>query len=127
MLTNDDVRFLFNVLRKASVKWSGRKEVLKLARKKVFDRRSKEGKPIYKFHWQCAACLKWFNKEKDLEVDHIVEIGGITDFKGDWNETISKIFPRPVENHLQVLCLSCHEKKTRKYNSARSLYRRKTL
>ena len=124
-LTTDDIQFLFNELRKASVIWSGRKEILKLARKKVFVRRAKNGKAIYKYLWQCSDCLKWYRKETDLEVDHIVEIGGKTGFTGDWNETIGKIFPRPVEKHLQCLCAICHAKKTGKYNSARLQYQRK--
>jgi len=98
-----------------------------MARKKVFVRYSKSGKAVYKFQWQCAACLKWVKNDKELEVDHIIEIGGITGFTGDWNETIDKIFPRPVEAHLQCLCHVCHSKKTKKFNSARSLYRRKGI
>lgn len=127
MLTNSDLIFIFNELRKASVKWSGRKEVLKLARKKVFVRYAENGKAVYKYQWQCAACLNWFKKETDLEVDHIKEIGGVTGFSGDWNETMNKIFPRPVDKHLQCLCLLCHKKKTLAFNSARSLYRRKNI
>lgn len=125
LLATEDTRHIFNELRRASIKWSGRKEVLLLCRKKVFVRYSKSGKAIYKFKWQCASCLKWFGNEKDLEVDHIKEIGGITEFTGDWNETIAKIFPRPVSEHLQGLCLSCHKIKTARYSSARSRYERK--
>jgi len=126
-LTASDIAYLYNELRKASVKWRGRKEVLELSRRKVFVRFTKEGKAVYKFHWQCASCLKWFNNIKGLEVDHIKEIGGISEFAGDWNETIAKIFPRPVENHLQILCAPCHQKKTLAWSSARSLYRRKKI
>lgn len=125
LLTTEDVKFLFNELRKASVKWKGRKEILRLCRKKVFVRYAEKGKAIYKNQWQCAVCLEWYKNEKELEVDHIIEIGGATGHAGDWNETIAKMFPRPVEDHLQVLCRLCHTKKTKKYNSARSLYERK--
>ena len=125
MLTSEDIRYLFNELRRASVKWSGRKEVLKLARRKVFLRYSKTGKAIYKFQWQCAGCQKWFKNDKELEVDHISEIGGITEFSGDWNDTIAKIFPRPVDKHLQALCISCHKKKTGIFLAANHKYKRK--
>lgn len=125
LLTSEDVEFLFNELRKASIIWNGRKEILKLSRRKVFVRRAKNGNPIYKYEWQCADCKKWFKKETDLEVDHIVEIGGISKFTGCWNETIGKIFPRPVVEHLQCLCGPCHARKTGKYNSARLKYQRK--
>ena len=125
LLTTSDIEFLFNELRKASIIWEGRKEVLRLCRKKVFVRRAKSGKAIYKFYWQCAECLDWFRNQTDMEVDHIKEIGGVTGHTGDWNETIAKIFPRPVQDHLQALCIPCHARKTGAYNSARSQYSRK--
>lgn len=124
-LTEEDVRFLFNELRKSSIIWDGRKEVLRLARKKVFVRRAKNGKAIYKYQWQCAECGQWEEDDKKMEVDHIVEIGGVSGFTGDWNETIGKIFARPVTEHLQCLCYRCHQKKTGRYNSARSKWTRK--
>ena len=124
-LTSDDIKFLYNELRKASIIWSGRKEVLKLARKKAFVRRAKNGNPVYKFEWQCAKCKQWFLKETDMEVDHIKEIGGYTEFNGDWNETFRRMFPRPIEKHLQCICIICHQKKTGLYNSARVKFKRK--
>lgn len=123
--SEEDIKFLFNELRKSSVIWDGRKECLRLASKKVFLRRSKTGKAIYKLHWQCAACHKWKKQIEEMEVDHIVEIGGYTEHTGDWNETIAKIFPRPVSKHLQALCGKCHLKKTNQYNSARTKWVRK--
>ena len=125
LLTSDDIKFLYNELRKASIIWKGRKECLAGARKKVFVRRAKNGNPIYKYHWQCAECENWFKKETDMEVDHIVEIGGYTGFDGDWNNTIANMFPRPVGDHLQALCVACHQRKTGRFNSAPSKYKRK--
>lgn len=125
LLTKEDVEFLFNELRKASIIWNGRKEILKLSRKRVFVRRAKNGNPVYKYQWQCGDCRSWFKNETDMEVDHVVEIGGISKFTGDWNETIGRIFPRPVSKHLQCLCAPCHARKTGLYNSARSKYKRK--
>lgn len=120
-----DIRFIYNELRKASIVWEGRKEVLKLARKKVFVKRAKNGNPVYKFQWQCAACKNWTKDIKQVEVDHIVEIGGVTGFTGDWNGTIKKIFPRPVKDHFQVLCLICHKRKTGIYLNASRKWCRK--
>jgi len=120
-----DIRFIYNELRKSSVIWAGRKEVLQLASKKVFVRRSKTGKAIYKTHWNCAACRKWFKDINMMEVDHITEVGGVTSFNGDWNEMIRKIMPRPVSEHMQALCIGCHLKKTNNYNSAMTKYVRK--
>lgn len=124
-LTQEDIEFLFNELRKASIIWSGRKEVLRAARRKVFVRRAKNGNPVYKFQWQCAKCMRWFRQESEMEVDHIEEIGGVGGFTGDWNETIGRIFPRPVTDHLQALCIPCHLRKTKKYLAAHLKYDRK--
>lgn len=124
--TKEDVEFVYNLLRKGTIQWSGRAEILKLSRKKVLIRRSKtSGKPVYKYHWQCSHCLKWYRNEADMEVDHIKEIGGVTSFNGDWNEMIFKIMPRPVSEFLQVLCIACHMKKTGAFNSAQSRWKRK--
>lgn len=121
-MPQEDIEFVKNVLRQGSVKWSGRAECLRLARKKVFVRMSKKGKKIFKLHWKCAHCNKWYRDETDLEVDHIIEIGT---FSGDWNDYMEKLFARPVSDKLQALCKYCHMKKTKKYNSANSLWERK--
>jgi Zn-finger protein len=123
--TDEDVAFIYNLLRQGTVKWEGRAECLRLARKKVFMRRSIKGSPVYKYFWQCADCKKWHRNEAEMEVDHIVEIGGVGSWKGDWNEMISKIYPRPISDCLQALCLWCHQKKTRNYLSAQKQWTRK--
>lgn len=125
--TKEDIEFVYNWMRKASVQWDGRKECLRLARKKVLVRRAKNGNPVYKYRWQCADCENWFNNEADLEVDHIVEVGGYTAFlDGNIQAMAEKIFPRPVQDHLQVLCLGCHMKKTGLYNAASTVWKRKS-
>jgi 5-methylcytosine-specific restriction endonuclease McrA len=124
--SDEDVAYIYNALRKATIQWSGRAECFRLARKKVFVRRSKSsGKPIYKLQWQCAECREWFRDPGSMEVDHKKEIGGIGSFNGDWTEMISKVFPRPVEEHLQLLCVYCHLKKTKAFAAANSKWQRK--
>ncbi len=88
-------------------------------------RRSKEGKPVFKYHWNCADCKKWSRNEAEMEVDHIAEIGGVTSFNGDWNEMIDKIFARPVAARLRCLCIFCHQRKTANYMSAQKQWKRK--
>ena len=127
LFSTEDIKFLFNELRKASVIWSGRKEVLALARKKVLVRRTKDGKAVYKYFWRCAKCSHWFRNQSDMEVDHIKEVGGISEFTHNWEETIHRLFPRPVEEHLQVLCAVCHSRKTAAYLSAKARYKRKKV
>lgn len=121
-MTPDDIDFIKNLLRQGSIKWKGRAECLRLARRLVRVRRGKQGQTISKYHWQCAACKQWERNEKSMEVDHIIEIGPFT---GDWNVFMEKIFPRPIEKFLQALCISCHMKKTMAYNSARTRWQRK--
>lgn len=124
-LTTEDIRFLYNELRKSSIVWDGRQEVLRACRRKVFVRRAKNGNAIYKYEWQCAICSQWTKNSKEMEVDHIVEIGGVTGYTGSFDEVIAKMFPRPVLEHLQALCILCHLRKTNQYNSARTKWKRK--
>jgi len=123
--TQSDIEFIYNLLRKGTITWSGRAECLQLARKRVFVRTAKNGNPVYKYHWQCAVCKEWNRDVNNMEVDHIIEIGGVTSFNGDWNEMIDKIMPRPVNKRLQCLCKWCHLKKTKRWASAANQWKRK--
>lgn len=119
-MTQDDVSYVLNILRQGTVKWSGRRECLRRARKRVLVRHSKDGNPIYKYFWKCANCKNWFRNEKEMEVDHIKEIGSFT---GDWNYFIPAMYAR--QENLQAMCVGCHLKKTKQYNSARTKWERK--
>lgn len=119
-LSPDDIYFIRNTLRRETIKWPGRKECLRRAKKRVLERRDKNGKAVYKNHWQCAGCKRWVRDEKELEMDHIIEVGP---FNGDWNEYLLRLFPS--QDNLQMLCIPCHMKKTKAYNSARSRWERK--
>lgn len=61
--------------------------------------RTKRGK------YRCNDCKKLF-RLKEVQVDHIVEIGSFV----DWNSYIEKLFCS-IDN-LQVLCKKCHKNKT---------------
>ncbi len=120
--TQEDVKFIREALRHASIKWPGRAECLKLARRRVVVGQTKAGKPKYKYHWQCAKCRRWTKQQGSMEVDHIIEIGSFT---GDWNEFLARHFPRPINGRLQALCKSCHMKKTLAFNAANTKWKRK--
>lgn len=118
-MTKEDIAHILNTLRQGTITGKGRTNCLRAARKQVDEGKvTKQGNRIFKFYWQCASCLKWHRDESEMEVDHIVEIGG---FKGDWNEIVSRMFD---EQNLQVLCRVCHLKKTTSYNASK-LYKRK--
>jgi 5-methylcytosine-specific restriction endonuclease McrA len=108
------IKYVMNILRKGTITWEGRTLCLNRNRYKL-----KVGKKLL---WarNCDSCATpHLQKDNDLEVDHIKEIGG---FKGDWNKIVNSMYC-PQKN-LQALCFICHQKKTSKMNS-RLRYQRK--
>lgn len=61
-----------------------------------------------KFEYQCNQCKDWF-PEKKINVDHIIPAGTLT-CGGDLPGFIERLFCE-LDN-LQVLCETCHNKKT---------------
>lgn len=120
-MTDEDIKYIQNLLRQGTVKWSGRAECLKRARKKVLVGHGKKSrKPIYKYHWKCAKCRVWSRDEDSMEVDHIVEIGA---YEGCLHKYAAKMYCG--QENLQALCQSCHLKKTLAYSNARIRWNRK--
>lgn len=112
--------FIANLLRQGTIKWDGRAECLRRARKKVFVRVGLKGQKIYKYFWQCALCRVWFRDVGQLEVDHIVEIGP---HNGDLCSFMKRVYCG--QDNLRALCIVCHLKKTSGYNAARKYQRKK--
>lgn len=110
----DTLRLIQNGLRKASVQWRGRSEVLRrqkrfIPRYKKDGTRSKRDKVLY----ECEGCGELFDLS-NVEVDHIDEVGSI----GGNSEVhlavwIARLFC-DLDN-LQVLCLACHQGKTNRF------------
>jgi len=61
-----------------------------------------------KFEYQCAECSRWF-PEKKINVDHIVPAGSLN-CAADLPGFVERLFCE--DNNLQVLCTTCHDKKT---------------
>lgn len=61
-----------------------------------------------KYEYECAICKQWF-KDKDINVDHIIPAGSLNCAK-DLAGFVERLFCE-VDN-LQVLCSTCHNKKT---------------
>ena len=61
-----------------------------------------------KFEYQCNECKHWF-AEKNINVDHIIPAGTLKSAE-DLPGFVERLFCE--EEHLQVLCNTCHDKKT---------------
>ena len=61
-----------------------------------------------KFEYQCNTCKKWF-PEKKINVDHIIGAGSLN-CADDLPGFVERLFCE--QDNLQVLCETCHDKKT---------------
>lgn len=100
-------RYVINILREGTIRWSGRTNALRAARKRRAVGVNKKGKTKWKWFWLCAKCTKWFPQDTDVEVDHIEEVGP---YKGDLHAYALRMYCD--ESNLQVLCIKCHKGKT---------------
>ena len=117
-LKKEDIAHICNVLRRGTTMWKGRTECLVKSRKRFVVGQHKNGKAKTRWEYKCASCTKYYRAD-EVEVDHIVEIGP---FLGDFNDYIKRMYCD--QSNLQVLCVSCHAKKTSGYNATR-LWKRK--
>jgi Zn finger protein HypA/HybF involved in hydrogenase expression len=62
-----------------------------------------------KFEYQCNTCKRWF-PDKKINVDHIIPAGSLQS-AGDLPGFVERLFCE--KDNLQVLCSSCHDKKTK--------------
>lgn len=93
--------FIRSGLRAKFNRWPPKWEVYNDSRRTVTGQR-------HKYEYQCAMCLKWW-KAKEVEVDHIEEVGSLKDFS-DLPRFVKRLFV--PKNKLQVLCRPCHKRKT---------------
>lgn len=95
--------FIKSALRQKSRWWRPVREVKLAAR-----RPNQSDNPRLKWEFQCACCKDWF-PDKETQVDHITPVGSL---KGpeDLAGVVSRMFVE--KDGLQVLCDSCHGKKT---------------
>lgn len=101
-------KFLVPTLRRASYRWPGRSEALKLAR-------------ISRGLYKCAICSLYFHN-KEIQVDHkepIIPLDGVG--FTTWDNYVKRLLCNV--SGFQILCLSCHEVKTTIENNMRLLSR----
>lgn len=100
-------QFVINNLRKASYKWGPKnaaKNKVKLARNQ----------------YVCKHCSKVF-PNKEIQIDHVMPIIDPTVGWQGFDVYIERLFCD--EDGFQVLCLTCHDKKTSAENEIRKLMR----
>lgn len=102
-------KFIINALREATIKWDERNRCFNLNRRQVKEGELVKGGDKLKWYWKCQCCGFESRNQDDFQVDHIVEVGA---FDGDWNNFINRLFCS--QKNLQLLCITCHAKKTSK-------------
>lgn len=101
-----------SALRKAFRYWKPAQKAKVLARRKYKGKNKRQ-----KYEYQCAKCKEWF-KEKEVQIDHIVEVGSLRCYE-DLVEFLKRLTPEDVKA-FQILCLKCHKEKTNKYKKNES-------
>lgn len=111
--TIDEMRML--LLRRASYRWTYKYQAMAAAKIVVDDGFYKNGNPKTKTLFKCAKCTEYFGS-KQVQADHIVEIGAVkqpgTDLI-DWNHHIPALLCE--KSGYQCLCKPCHKEKTALY------------
>ncbi len=97
--------YILSALRRATKYWRPKMDKLKEGR-----RPNQSNNKRLKWENNCERCKKWY-PESDIEVDHIINCGGIT--------SIDKVAPWIIKAFVEVdgyqrLCKICHKQKTQK-------------
>jgi 5-methylcytosine-specific restriction endonuclease McrA len=98
--------FIRSALRQKSRWWKPIAEAKHRAKRKYVGPQQGRGKQ--KWEYQCAGCLDWF-PDKEVNVDHRIPAGTLR-CANDLPGFVERLFCE-VDN-LQVLCTTCHDKKT---------------
>ena len=95
--------FIRSALRQKSRWWKPIQMVKLKARRKYSGVNKRQ-----KYEYKCNKCKKWF-PDKQINVDHIIPAGSLTTAQ-DLPQFVERLFSE--EDNLQVLCSTCHDKKT---------------
>lgn len=94
--------------------WKPMTEALKKASRPSQNKK----RPALKTEYQCAMCLKWFDR-KSVEVNHIIPCGSLSKY-----EDIVPFVKRLTEENIDlynVLCKPCHKKETKKQRNGKNI------
>jgi hypothetical protein len=106
ILDKKRISFVKSALRSASLRWAPKNDALKAARKE-------------RGSYQCAKCEQLF-KRHEIHLDHTDPVVGIEEGFTNWDDYINRLFIYP--DGYQVLCILCHEIKTRLEDSMRAFH-----
>lgn len=101
--------WLISAVRRASLRYPPAIEARNRT-KETYYILSKKGKPMKRVKYTCELCGKKDLKSKETELDHIVPIVGKEGFV-DWNTYFTTYLIDAAG--FQLLCLPCHDVKTR--------------
>ena len=105
--------FISSVLRKGFSRWPPKYLALKKA---LVGKKLNKATGRMAYHYQCAKCKKHF-PTTEVQVDHTAPVVCTEEgFKG-WDVYVERLFCE--EDNLQVLCVSCHKKKSLVENKER--------
>lgn len=96
-------QFIRSLLRKGWTRWPPKHNKKK-------EQRRKSNNPKLRWEYQCESCLEWF-RDKEVEVNHIEEVGSLKKFD-DLPRFVERLYVS--ERYLELLCVPCHQKKTKK-------------
>lgn len=113
--------FLLPRLRRLSIQWPARQEVLKRIKVEVQDGFFKNGNPKINIRYKCESCNKITTMD-DIQIDHITPISNFASH-GSWDSYLNAMFCSA--DKLQGLCVDCHESKTTKEAGERAEKRKK--
>ena len=101
-------QFIRSALRQAYSRYPVKFQAKKKVEKEVTGKR-------HRLEYQCADCSEWF-PNKEIQVDHIVPAGSLNSY-----EDIAGFCERLLceADGMQVLCKSCHHRKTQAERKAR--------
>lgn len=105
--------FITSLLRSGFRKYPPKYETLKAA---FLGKRENKKTGRQANHYKCNKCKGAF-PSSDVEVDHIIPVVSLEDGFKDWNTFIERLFCDG--KNLQVLCKSCHGKKTTREKAKR--------
>lgn len=114
--------FLLPRLRRLSLQWPARQEVLKRIKVEVQDGFFKNGNPKMNVRFKCECCGK-ITTLNDIQVDHITPISNFASH-GSWDSYLNAMFCSA--DKLQGICVSCHNIKTASETTERAEKKKKS-